>query len=203
MKHIYQKITSSNYEKLGKDVDVFVDLDPVNYTLFVYFQGSNSDIDWRHNFNFPSKVYKRQKSCLRAHRGFVKAFKSANDAITAKIKELSETYLIPVKDLKVTFTGHSFGGAMAILAAEDFYFRFGQKPNVVTFGAPRVLANKKSVKYLESCCEDIFQFAHRSDIVTYVPPHFKHIKKHKLGKFSLKGLFQPIIYHLIYGEDIY
>lgn len=203
MKDVYNKITDLSYEKIGKDVDVFVDLDPVNYSLNVYFLGSNSKTDWKTNFNFPSKVYKRQKSCLKAHRGFVKAFKTANDVIIEKMLNLSKEFSIPLKELEVTFIGHSFGGAMAILAAEDFCFRFEQKPNVITFGAPKLLANKKSVNYIKNCCGEIFQFAHQNDIVTYLPPMYRHVKKHKLGKFNLIELFKPNIYHLIYGEGIY
>ena len=203
MKDLYKKLKTGNYKKYGDDVDFFVDLDPVNYTLNVYFLGSNSKTDWKNNFNFPSKVYKNQQSCLRAHRGFVKAYKSANDYLFDEMRAISAEFLVPIKDLQVTFVGHSFGGAMAVLAAEDFFFRFHQKPNIVTFGAPRVFANKKSTKYVESVCEDIFQFAHRNDVVTYLPPFFRHIKKHKLGKFKLKGIFQPNIYHLIYDSDIY
>lgn len=203
MKDIYNQILNVKYEKVGKDVDVFVDLDPVDYTLKVYFLGSNSKVDWKTNFNFPCKVYKRQKSCLKAHRGFVKAFKSTNDIIIEKMLKLAEEFSIPLEELVVTFIGHSFGGAMAVLAAEDFYFRTNKKPNVITFGAPKILGNKKSVEYIKSCCDEIFQFAHWNDIVTHVPPFFYHVKKHRLGKFNFINLFKPQIYHLIYGKDIY
>lgn len=203
MKELYKKLWSVEYEKVGNDVDVFVDLDPVDYTLQVFFLGSNSDADWETNYDFPCKVYKHQKSCLKAHRGFVKTFKTANDIIAEKITKLTEEFSIPLEDLTVTFIGHSFGGAMAILAAEDFCYRTNKKPNLITFGAPKILGNKKSVKYIRSCCDEIFQFAHWNDIVTHVPPFFYHVKKHRLGKFNLIGLFKPSIYHLIYGDDIY
>jgi predicted lipase len=203
MKGVYNKILGLSYEKIGNDVDVFIDLDPVEYSLKVYFLGSNSKTDWKTNFDFPSKVYKRQKSCLKAHRGFVRTFKTANDTIIEKMLNLSKEFSIPMKELEVSFIGHSFGGAMAILAAEDFYFRFEQKPNIITFGSPKILANKKSVNYIKDCCGEIFQFAHQNDIVTYMPPMYRHIKKHKLGKFSLTEILKPHIYHLIYGKDIY
>lgn len=199
MKEFYNELHSLKYEKAGEDVDFKIVLKDKN-KLFIYFLGSNSDTDWKNNFNFPAKVYKKQESCIMAHRGFAKAYKSANDIIFEKIKSVVFENNLDITNTTVVFVGHSFGGAMAVLAAEDFYYRYDIRPNLITYGAPRVIFGKKAKNYVRGCIADAFQYAHRNDIVTYVPPFFTHISKNKLGKFNFFGLFNPYKYHLIYGE---
>lgn len=197
---MYKELMSLKYEKAGNDVDYKIVLKKDKEELDVFFLGSNSKADWKNNFNFPVKVYKKQESCILAHRGFVKAFKSANDEIFDKIEEMLLKSKVDISKTKVCFIGHSFGGAMAVLSAEDFWFRFRVKPNVYTYGSPRVLFGNKSKNYVRSCINEIVQFSHRNDIVTYVPPMYKHVEEMKIGKFYLKGLFNPQKYHLIYDD---
>lgn len=200
---LFKELLKNNYTKYGEDVDVCFKLK--ENKLFVFFQGSNSKIDWKNNFRFFAKMYKKQVSPMLVHKGFARAWKSCNDEIMEVIKLFKQDV---GEELQTVFVGHSFGGAMALLAAEDYNFRFQGKPfvdepTVITYGSPKVFATRKSVKYVRNCYKDIKQFAHKSDIVTYVPPFYKHVKKDKIGKFSFIDLFKPIIYHLIYGENIY
>lgn len=195
---LFKELLKNNYTKYGEDVDVCFILK--ENKLFVFFQGSNSDVDWKNNFRFFAKMYKKQVSPMLVHKGFARAWKSCNDEVMEVIKLFKQDV---GEELQVFFVGHSFGGAMALLASEDYYFRFKDKPYVITFGAPKVFATKKSVEYVKSCVKEIKQFTHKSDIVTYMPPFYKHVKKVGLGKFSLIGLFKPIIYHLIYDKEIY
>jgi hypothetical protein len=157
-------------------------------------------VDWKNNFRFFAKMYKKQVSPMLVHKGFARAWKSCNDEAMEVIKLFKQDV---GEELQTVFVGHSFGGAMSLLAAEDYHFRFNERPEVITFGAPKVFATKKSVEYVKSCVKEIKQFAHKSDIVTYMPPFYKHVKKIGLGKFSFIGLFKPIIYHLIYDKEIY
>lgn len=197
---LFKKILKTKSSKYGEDVDISFELE--GKRLYVYFVGSNSKTDWKNNFRFFAKMYKKQESPMLVHKGFAKAYKSCNDDIMQVIKGFRDQ----VGDgFEVFFVGHSFGGAMALLAAEDYFFRFQDRPyvdkaNVFTFGAPKVFATKKSVEYVKSCVKEIKQFAHKSDIVTYMPPFYKHVKRVCLGKFSIVNLFKPNTYHLIYDE---
>lgn len=186
----------SNYTKVGLDVDYDIEVDDVNKTIGVFFEESATEQDWKTNFNFPVRPYKHQKSCLWVHRGFKKAWKSANDKIIREVIDIRSR-----TGYNVIFIGWSFGGAMCQFAVEDFFFNTGIRSDVITFGAPNVFFGKKSVNYVKSCCKSVVQFANRNDVVTIMPPLYSQICKIKIGdKFNLFKLFKPKIYHCNYDE---
>ena len=171
-------------------------------TLYLYFEDSNGTKDWKDNLNFfPvfAKGYKKYKSHLIVHIGFKKEYHSGNDQI---MKELIDK--IKKDDIKeVIISGWSNGAAMSTLAAEDLFFRTGIKPTVITFGCPKVCFDKKSAKYIKSCCKDFKEYCNNNDIVTKVPPIGRHINKIKVGdKFNLKKLFHPFEYHTNYDNNL-
>lgn len=68
--------------------------DSVNYafveegtTLYIYFQGSNSITDWVRNFLFGKRPYKDMEIPYRVHRGFLAAWKEAEDIVIEKIRD--------------------------------------------------------------------------------------------------------------------
>lgn len=192
---IFELIKKTKYNNDGLDVDWQV----VEFSdsVFLLFQETRSSIDWKVNFDFPAKPYKNQESPLLIHRGYAKAYKSCNDKIM-------EAFISKCKGCnKVPYiSGWSYGGAMAQIASEDFFYRTGIKPNLITFGAPKVAFGKKTRNYLESCICGALQFAHRSDIVPKVPPFFLKYGRVPVGKFNFIGLFKPEKYHCEYGNAI-
>lgn len=187
------------YQKAGMDVDYAIRVDEQEKTICLLFQGSSSETDWKNNFRFPKKPYKQAEKTLYYAGGWCDAWKSCNDQI---MKELIKLYVI-CSDWKVLILGYSYGGAMALLAAEDFYFRTHIKPSVITFGAPKPLWGKKTAEYVRGCCNYVKQYANVNDVVTYCPPipGYHRIRTDKVGKpFKLKNLFNPWQYHQMYGE---
>lgn len=137
--------------------------------IILAFHGSNSDLDWKNNFNFPTTVYRSAKVRFYAHRGFVTAWR----AIRHQFLELMETQWLP-KGKPITIIGHSYGGAIAILCAEDFWFNFKSerdKLRLVTFGAPRVISwfRFNRVKHRWQTL-DTTSYTNNLDIVTGLPP---------------------------------
>lgn len=197
-KELYKEILSNKYGKYGEDVDICIKGNENKLTVF--FLGSNSKTDWENNFRFWTKLYKKQISPMLVHKGFARAYRSCKDDLMESIKLFANGNNLDINNLEVIFTGHSFGGAMALLAAEDFAFRFNKKPTVITFGAPKVFFGRKAVKYIKSCYKNVIQYAHRSDIVTKVPPFYHHINIYKTGEFKFFGLFNPEKYHLSYDK---
>lgn len=195
---LFNQIKKSEYKKTGDEVDFCIQVNSKGKLIKLLFEESQSKRDWQNNFNFPVKIYKNQKSKLLAHRGFGNAYKSANDVIMNEL----EGYIKQFPDFNVLISGWSLGGAMAVLAAEDFYFRFKKQATLITYGAPKTLWGKKSQDYLRACVKDAVQFGNNNDIVTYLPPFpgYHHVNIHRCGeKFSLKKIFRSDVYHCNYG----
>ena len=193
---LYNKLLTLKYTKSGDDVDWCVFIEDA---VYLAFQQTTSSRDWQVNFNFPVKLYKNQESCIKVARGWGDAYKSCNDEIMQKLLVAHNEH----PDLDVVICGWSYGGAMAIIASEDFYFRYKLKPSVITFGAPKPLFGYKTRKYVLSCVKHSEQFSHRSDVVTLLPPVFgyKVLNRVWIGKFNLINLFKPDIYHCVYGSE--
>lgn len=130
--------------------------------LELHFQGSVSGRDWKNNFAFAARPYKKMPVPWRAHRGFVRLYKSGRDAIMADFA------LRPApKALRIV--GYSQGAALAILAHEDFMFTFpGLEVSTVAFAPPRVLWLPR--KTIRSRFTGLTSIRRRGDIVTLIPP---------------------------------
>ena len=96
------------------------------------------------------------------HIGFVRAL----DAVWAGVESTVRKHAAAGK--KLWITGHSLGGALAVLAAcrlSDL------RPGVYTFGQPRVGDEAFADTYQSRIGERYFRFINDRDIVARVPPH--------------------------------
>ena len=66
--------------------------------------------------------------------------------------------------------GWSLGSALAQLAAEDIYFKFGIKPYLYTYGSVKPFYGKDTYKFVKSCCEEVYNFYDWCDCVGYMVP---------------------------------
>jgi len=189
----------NDYKTAGDDVQYHIQIDTESRIILLCFEETISKFDWKVNLDFPSTVYKRQKSLMLVHRGYVKAWKSANDQIMNELLPICEEN----PDCQLIIGGWSYGGAMSLLAAEDFNFRTGKKAIVVTYGAPKIcyfyFTKKHFLKSILLC----HQFVRINDFVTWcIPfPWVHHVRKSILEeKFSFKELFRTDITHCNYQE---
>lgn len=192
--------TTKDYKTAGDSVDYKVLVDDENHRIKLLFQCSHGDVDWKNNFDFPVKPYKEQENTLYYHRGFAKAYKSANDAIMSDlISAVSKN-----QEYVVEISGWSLGGAMAVLAAEDFNFRTGRLSVLITFGSPKVCFGKKTKERIKNCCFLIRQFANVNDCVPDMPPFpgYCHVDEVKIGydSWNLFRWLNPNKYHTAYGD---
>lgn len=148
-------ITLDLIEQASTDTQCAILPDATGTSIYIVFRGSEKRLDWETNFNFEQEVVQFQQeviqeqilqereqlypyeaesqSSTQMHRGFAAAYLSAREQI--------HNYLRSHTVASVTATGHSLGGALAILCAVDVQYNFSNKVaaiNVYTFGAPRV-----------------------------------------------------------------
>lgn len=173
--------------------------------IYVAFQGSKSVLDYIFDIlAFKVKLYKGQENYFKVHFGYKKVWKDNNDQVEDKILELTNHY----NGYFLIFAGHSYGGDIAQLAAEDYHYRSGKKANLITFGAPRMLGDKKTQEYFRSCINDAIQYEHIDDPMPKLFLGFYNTvdKTKKVGVSCkklpwIKMLFNTVKYHCSYKDE--
>lgn len=176
----------------------------------VNFEQTHGFKDWIINFLFAAKVYdkfetevngKKVKIQLKACKGW----KMMWFAMKYQVREAINNLLKEHPDAFIEVIGWSLGSSQASYCAQDVNFNFKKKPYLYTYGSvkPWRGLNKNVREYLKQCCVEAYNFQHRSDIVTYLPPFIGYFatKPVKLGKFNFFGLFDANKWHTEYGED--
>lgn len=130
--------------------------------VYIYFEWSNGATDWKNNFDFPAKPYRKMGDVWFCHRGFLKVWKTIEPCIAG--------YILAPSTNEIEIVGYSHGGAIAQLCYE--YVRFHRPDVVVTgigYGAPRVVWGpvKKEVK---DRFAGFLVVKNGRDIVTTLPP---------------------------------
>ena len=141
--------------------------------LFILLECSNQKEDWKHNFDFPAKPYHDMPKTWRAHRGFVKVWKSIIPFIEEAVADPEVNQIITI--------GYSHGAALTCLAQEYIWFN---RPDIrdncyaFAFESPRVFCGWRIPKELKERWRNLYVFRNGKDIVTHLPPAlllFKHV----------------------------
>ena len=103
----------------------------------------------------------------KIHRGF----KDALELVLEMIEEARRAD--PEQPIYVT--GHSLGGALAVLWAASQSARPGRVAGVYTFGAPRVGSPAFAAGYDNLFKDKTFQFQNRLDKISRVPSRLRHV----------------------------
>lgn len=114
----------------------------------------------------------------RVHKGFADALES----VWSRVQSALKLFQKEKPNAKIWVTGHSLGGALAILCGQRLVAEKWIKPEqvaVFTFGQPRVGDKAFADNYPANLC----RFYHRYDIVPAVPPpeltpDFIHVGQH-------------------------
>ena len=158
--------------------------------LYIFFEHSNGIIDWRNNFDFPSKAYREMENKWSVHRGFMRVWKSARDCLKEQIFDLNFKGIVIV--------GYSHGAALALLCHEYCVYN---RPDIAEniygygFGCPRVVHGYLNRKICDRF-KKFFVIRNCRDIVTHLPPilfGFRHVGNMiSIGK---KAKYGPINSH--------
>ncbi|PSC72141.1 alpha beta-hydrolase [Micractinium conductrix] len=105
---------------------------------------------------------------ISVHVGFLSAWlhDDFNDRVLAKVAELAARSATP---LRIWVTGHSLGGALAVLASQQLSRAHpASKITCYTFGCPRV-GNKAFASLFDETIPDAFAIVNATDPVTIIP----------------------------------
>jgi hypothetical protein len=115
-----------------------------NY-IIVSFRGSSTLQNWISDFNFPLVDYTRTGcSSCSVHTGFLNSYSSISSSVLSTLSLLHNKY----PQSTVAVTGHSLGGAQAVLGAIDVQ-QAGYTSHLYTYGCPRV-GNQNFVNFFNS-----------------------------------------------------
>ena len=200
------RICHANYE---------IHYEPSRNVIQINFQETDGIKDWFVNLMFTQKYYNAfdyngKPIVLKVHNGWASMYKAMKDDVRTKFIDLYKMY--PTAEIEIV--GWSLGSGQAMLCAQDLYFNYGIKSHLYTYGSvnpfkTNIFNRRKIKRYLRECCKEVYNFADRSDIVSYLPFRFifGFIKIQRVnikGRFKLFGLFNPYKYHTHYDQkDLY
>ena len=129
--------------------------------VLLSFRGTEALGDWLANLN----ILGTSRPYGKVHRGFLGAFQVVEQQLTSILDRFSGR--------RVLLTGHSLGGALALVAAAEWRGKFDISW-VQTFGQPAV-GKKDFQGFMEVNYGDTYyRFVNDDDIVPMVPPSFRH-----------------------------
>ncbi|GEM_PF-238343 len=191
--------------------------------VIVVFKGTTSFLDWLGNFCFyPAKHYVGD-SYYRIHWGFRRLLRQPARIVNSASKDFMPLQTLIMQELtpliqegkRITFTGHSSGGALAVLMGDTLEKTFRKSvKRVVTFGQPAI--GRYSFKKNYALEKRTYRICCDFDIVTFMPLipyyfwhvgrmlwlHDEHIYENtpshvRFGKSFTSWLLRPFTYHLM------
>lgn len=128
--------------------------------MFIAFRGTSNGKDVRQDL----KRIQEENGHGDVHEGFLQCYLSIKQQLQAVLNSAKR------KELKVIFTGHSLGGAIAQLAAVD------HKASCIAFGSPKV-GDQDFVQALEAL-DDLILYENHLDFISELP-YFGYSKPKK------------------------
>lgn len=191
MLKLFRRCLKAEYTHTAEGGDYAIELE--GNTLYILFEWSDGREDWKNNFDFPVKPYKRMDELWFCHRGFAKVWRAMRDEVECRVAEVLQKH---TEITDITIVGYSHGGAMALFATEDMVYLYGEKFNVsgYGFGAPRVLWGyvPKTVRKRISAFTTVRNIP---DIVTHVPPKIFGFQDVNIKEIGEEGKYMPIEAH--------
>jgi triacylglycerol lipase len=149
--------------------------------IVVVFRGTENELDWRKNFRFQ---FVELQGGARVHAGFFLAYLTIREALFKNVKRL-------VKDAPrpVYLTGHSLGGALAMMATAELSNHEERELRdciaaCYTFGSPKV-GDRSFDQFVKV---PLYRVTNGIDIVPAVPPWFGYRQVGDTRYFGRAGM---------------
>ena len=141
-------------------------------TLAISFRGTRTPEEWLKDFDFVPADYTPVKNWGRVHQGFQLVYLS----MQASLEGLVRSAVGGCTD--VWITGHSLGGAVAVLSAPDLAINMTKiVPRLHTYAGPRSGQPSFADKF-DKLVKTCFRVVNRWDIVPQLPPvlaQYQHV----------------------------
>lgn len=176
-------LENSEHKHYNKKTDTQFVFKKLGNDIFISFRGTESFKDILIDTSISKQViaYDNNNSPIRVHKGFYQAYLSVRDKIKQLIVESDEL------GSKFFISGHSLGGALALLCALDIQYNYylctQEKVFLITLGQPRV-GNEAFCNSTDRRLKSYFRFRNGNDIVPEYPKiGYEHCGKQiKLGE---------------------
>jgi len=135
--------------------------------IYVVFRGTveTSIANWWEDLDVNLIAPYLDQPSVLVHQGFYLSWQSIKPQVLQAIALGQKT----CNCNDITFSGHSLGGGMAVLAAMDFYRETTIKANVTTLGCPRV-GNPDFANYFNATLGALStRMVNKADIVPHIP----------------------------------
>ena len=151
--------------------------------VLVSFRGTESVADWLSNLDLLSE----ERSYGKLHRGFLNSFQIARPLLTVFL-----TYAT-AEDKKVWLTGHSLGGALAMIAAAELIDSLSTA-GIYTYGQPKTGDSAVRQFFELKFAGKFHRFVNDDDVVPQVPPYYVHVGRLIWfdGNGNVKRLDEPM-----------
>ncbi|RAL03111.1 lipase family protein [Aspergillus ibericus CBS 121593] len=143
----------------------FIAIDPTNDYIVLSFRGSSDLSNWIADLDFGLTSVSDICSGCEMHKGFLEAWENISTTITSKVEAAVAEY----PDYTLAITGHSYGAALAAVAATVFR-NAGYTVELYNYGQPRI-GNLALAEYITN--QDMggnYRVTHTDDIVPKLPP---------------------------------
>ncbi|MHB1393692.1 MAG: lipase family protein [Clostridia bacterium] len=136
-------------------------------SIVISFRGSRSNPDWIADATIIQTYFPYTRIKLGIHSGFATIYKACRQQIMNTLGDMDSS-----KQLFIT--GHSLGGALAVLCALDAAVNTAyNNPVMYNFGSPRV-GNSTFVQAYNEVIDHSVRIVNTNDIVPLLPPAVVH-----------------------------
>ena len=139
---------------------------PTSRTAFVSFRGTSDIEEWVANIDAVPDDYQPISGFGQVHAGFQDVYQLVRANVAANLATATTGCD------QILITGHSLGGALAVLAAPDVARNMPPntiEPRLVTFAGPRVGLSDFAASF-NAAIESCFRVVNFLDLVPYLPP---------------------------------
>ena len=192
----YDIKNTTDYKKVGADVDYKIIVDHAKKEVVLQFQESSSREDWKNNLDFLPWPLKLGDKTVWTTKGYATAYRSANDIPRNELITIWAAEL----NYKLCIRGWSFGSAMAKITARHMETFGWTIDELTTYGDVKCWLNpfykaKNIIRQRE--------YTTPNDGITWCVPFYNRDKKCQVGKFKLRALFKSEYHHTHYEDYDY